>query len=498
MFQQITDHKALTPFYAKNGLEVSPDPTTDGAFYSIAKEADCKIVAAATLSRRNGVFVLDYIAVDPAFRGFGLGKTAFELIKQKAILSGAECIYITTKVPSFFEKLGFKYGEPKEIDLNAECHGCPQLKVTCHPKNMKLTLTKETHMTREKFIKLKAGLLCKGAALSESARAFLLKNHPDYFEKGFIDAVNMNVGGSNICVSIAEDFSKESDFLLDFYGSCFINFEGERADVRFFHDLVKTGTIIDGMARLHADGCINIWPSTNCCYDTPELKCKFCSLGAKTLKPIDPDELCKGLKIYAEHYPDYTFNFSGGTYKNPDTMVKYWISLAEKIREFCQNPIAVEFAPPSDLSLLEKMKQSGINVCIMNIEIVDSALRKEICPGKSGITLEHYHKALEKAVKVFGRGQVSSVMIGGLQEWDDILAECELLTDLGVFPTIMPFRPLDDCPLSNVEPCDPDELIAATEKLGELLRKHDLAPHRQPGCTKCGGCSIENDCYKKA
>ncbi len=351
-------------------------------------------------------------------------------------------------------------------------------------------------MTRENFIKLKSLLLCHGACTSETAKNELAATHPDYFEKGFIDAVNMCIGDSNICVSIFENFSKDSSLLLDFDGEYFINYNGQRATVRFFHDLVKTGTIVDGMARLHAGGCINIWPSTNCCYDTPELKCKFCSLGAKTEKPIDPDELCKGLKIYAEHYPDYAFNFSGGTYKNPDTMVKYWCELSRKIREFCSNPIAVEFAPPSDLSLLEKLKHSGVNAAIMNIEIVDSALRKEICPGKSGITLEHYHKALKKAVEIFGWGMVSSVMIGGIQPWNDIEKECEILTEMGVFPTIMPFRPLDDCPLANVKACDPEALIKTSEFLGELLRKNRLTPHCQPGCTKCGGCSIENDCFK--
>ena len=353
-------------------------------------------------------------------------------------------------------------------------------------------------MTREEFIRLKAGLLCQGAALLEGARKSLLAEHPDYFDKGFIDAVNMNIMGSNICVSIAETFSENSQYLIDCDNDgYFINFNGKRANIRFFHNLPQTNTVIDGMARLHSDNCINIWPSTNCCYDTPELKCQFCSLNPKTQIPIDPEELCKGIKILTDKYPDYTLNFSGGTFGSPDAMAEYWIELALAIRKFSNCPIAVEFAPPQNLSLLEKMKSAGINVVIMNIEIVSEELRKKILPGKSEITLEHYHKAFKKAVELFGFGQVSSVMIGGLQPWEDIITECEKLTAMGVFPTIMPFRPLDDCPLSSVSACNPDELIEASEKLGELLRKHNLVPHRQPGCTECGGCSIENDCYKK-
>ncbi len=349
-------------------------------------------------------------------------------------------------------------------------------------------------MVREKFLRLKAGLLCHGAALTEAARDEMMRIRPKLFKKGFIDAVNMAIGDSNICVSIAEEFAEDSEFLLDFDGGFFIAFEGERADVRFFRELPKTGTVVDDLATLHADGCINIWPSTNCCYDTPELKCKFCSLLPETVKPIDPDELCRGLKILLSEYYG-TLNFSGATYKNPDRMVEYWCELCEKIREFSDCPIAVEFAPPKDLSLIDKLKKSGATVAIMNIEIVGKELRREICPGKSGITLEHYHKAMQRAVEVFGYGKVSSVMIGGIQPWDDVKKECETLCKIGVFPTIMPFRPLDDCTYSFNKACDPEELIEASEFLGELLRKYDLSPKCQPGCTECGGCSIENDCF---
>ena len=89
------------------------------------------------------------------------------------------------------------------------------------------------------------------------------------------------------------------------------------------------------------------------------------------------------------------------------------------------------------------------------------------------------------------------VMIGGIQPFSDIRNECEYLTSIGVFPTIMPFRPLDDCTFFDVTSCNPDELIEASEFLGALLRKEGLAPECQEGCTKCGGCSIENDCYLK-
>jgi biotin synthase-like enzyme len=189
-------------------------------------------------------------------------------------------------------------------------------------------------------------------------------------------------------------------------------------------------------------------------------------------------------------------NLSGGTYKNPDFMTDYYIDFVKKIREFSSCDITIELAPPRELSKLKELHEAGCSAVIMNIEIASPSLRKEICPGKSGISYEHYHKALCYAVKVFGHGMVSSVLIGGIQPEEDIIKECKRLTDEGVFPTIMPFRPFDNCELHGFKSCSPDALIRMSEALGEMLRKNNLSPKKQPGCTECGGCSIENDCYE--
>ena len=176
-------------------------------------------------------------------------------------------------------------------------------------------------------------------------------------------------------------------------------------------------------------------------------------------------------------------------------MADYWIALTRRLREFYTGAISIEFAPPADLGKLREMKEAGVTNVIMNLEIADERLRSEICPGKGRITKAHYYEAYARGVELFGRGQVSSVLIAGLQPYDDIVAECERMTAAGVFPTIMPFRPFDDSDLSQASMCDPDEYLRIAELLGEMLRKHGLAPHLMQGCTKCGGCSLENDCY---
>lgn len=133
----------------------------------------------------------------------------------------------------------------------------------------------------------------------------------------------------------------------------------------------------------------------------------------------------------------------------------------------------------------------------MNLEVANDELRKKICPGKSKISYEHYYKAFEKAVSVFGWGQVSSVLIAGIQPKEDIMAECEKMAKIGVFPTVMPIRPLDNAPVDISTRCKTQDLIEIATHLSGLLVKYSLDFKKQEGCTKCGGCSIENDCYRK-
>ena len=352
---------------------------------------------------------------------------------------------------------------------------------------------------RKDIVKLKAGLLCCGARVERETAKLLEAEYPHFFDNGFIHAVSIRLYDANVNVIVAEEFSGDSPYLILKRDGCYrVTGEGWDEPVFFYPNLPKTGTFLDEMAMLHSAVCINIWPSTTCCYDTPELKCRFCSLKPETEKPVDPATLSDALRILmAKVPPEYELNFSGGTYGDPDKMVRYWIDLCRRIHEFSSARIAVEFAPPADLSLLGELKASGADAAIMNLEVADPERRKTICPGKSRISYEHYHEAFREAVRVFGWGMVSSVLIGGIQPPEEIMRECEVMAAEGVFPTIMPFHPMDDCELYGLERCRPEELLRMSEHLGDLLVRYDLDYRKQPGCTNCGGCSLENDCSRR-
>ncbi|MGN1085374.1 MAG: radical SAM protein, partial [Lachnospiraceae bacterium] len=296
-------------------------------------------------------------------------------------------------------------------------------------------------MKQEDFILRKAELLCYGFQTDETVKEQLRKEHEEFFEKGFIDAVNLKLGGHNICANAAEGFSTRSPYTLVYEDGYYMVGNGMREPVSFYPKLPETGTVVDRMARLHARYCINLWPNTACCFDAEGKKCKFCSIAKKQKEPVPVEKVAEGLRILLEKLSasenaPYEINLSGGTYRTPDIMADYWISLVKAIRAFSDCKITVEMAPPADLGKLRELKEAGLTSIIMNLEVANQKLREEICPGKAKIPYEHYYEAFRTAVPLFGWGKVSSVLIEGIQPAEDILAECEKMAEIGVFPSI--------------------------------------------------------------
>lgn len=352
-------------------------------------------------------------------------------------------------------------------------------------------------MDCKKLAELKAGLLCYGVNVDKDVGEELLKARPYFYDKGFVHAVNANIMGSNVCVSVAELFSGKSPYHLKGIDGKFYIYDGtETVPIRLFDDLPKTGTVIDSLARPHSDHVISLWPSLVCCYDRPGSKCKFCSIKPTETQDIVPaEDVVQGLKVLFAKTDRYSINLGGGTYLNPDNMARYLAQIVRGVRTFSNTPISLELAPPSDLQLLNELYVAGASSVIMNLEIADPELRKNICPGKSSIKYEHYYEAYKFAVSIFGRGHVSCVLIAGIQPKDDIVAECDKLTKLGVIPTIIPFKAMDDCEFRDRPNCNHLELLWISSRVGEFLRREKLSPEMQEGCTKCGGCSLETNYF---
>ena len=99
------------------------------------------------------------------------------------------------------------------------------------------------------------------------------------------------------------------------------------------------------------------------------------------------------------------------------------------------------------------MRQSGIDALGMHLEAVTEEMRARVMPGKAQVSVERYFEAFAAAVPVFGRGQVSTYILAGLGDSKAaILATCERLIALGVYPFVVPFVPISGTPLESHPP----------------------------------------------
>ena len=92
-------------------------------------------------------------------------------------------------------------------------------------------------------------------------------------------------------------------------------------------------------------------------------------------------------------------------------------------------------------------------------------------PGKAQVPVERYFDAFAAAVPVFGRGQVSTYILAGLGDTPDaILAICEKLIALGVYPFVVPFVPISGTPLESHPAPSPAFMHAILGRWRAMLR----------------------------
>lgn len=159
-------------------------------------------------------------------------------------------------------------------------------------------------------------------------------------------------------------------------------------------------------------------------------------------------------------------------------------------RRFAEGAVAVT-APPSDLNLLRKMKENGIDVCVLNLEAFSPTAFTEHCPGKDRIGRAHYISALREGVNVFGWGRSWCNFVLGLEPTDVLLAGCEELAAIGVTPSANVLH-LDHGASLSCEPPSIEEVLHFFRELAGIYRQHNHEPYY---CAKALRTSLANEAF---
>lgn len=246
-------------------------------------------------------------------------------------------------------------------------------------------------------------------------------------------------------------YNKKSPFTIEFDGISFylltpgkdvisIDFV-RRPD--YYKLKTSDGTDMKTVATYNTEGIIFIAYSNECALKDKGKDCLFCNINATK-------DIYSAKEKVSWKYPNQIGETVAAAYKEgarhltisggfiPERReVEYYLDVAESIKEHTGlndfNGTAC-IGAPLDLTVIDKYKEVGFSTLAINIEVWNKHFFRAYCPGKEELCggRDHWIKSLEYGVEIFGKGNVRSNMVGGLEDKKSTLEGIDYLTSKGI------------------------------------------------------------------
>lgn len=142
--RETQDYMCFKDLFISSDLEFNLDESglyPEGFIKAFScEDAGGRLVAASSITKREGRFILNDIAVDQALRGRGIGELLLQITRDEIENLGGKEIFITAKAPKFFEKYGFHYLEKASVPDIFNCLDCQRYGKDCFPSFMHIGL----------------------------------------------------------------------------------------------------------------------------------------------------------------------------------------------------------------------------------------------------------------------------------------------------------------------------------------------------------------------
>ena len=269
-----------------------------------------------------------------------------------------------------------------------------------------------------------------------------------------------------------------------------------RGTVRFEQETDAEGKPLSRYALLHGKDCFATTVSQVCAYWHSGRGCAFCGIGlslsrGNTVARKDPRELARAARKARELDHVTHVTLTTGTSAAPDRGVLELGRAARAIKDATGLPIHAQVLPPDDLGRLDHLADEGVDTLGIHVETFSPGVLQRMCPSKHEIGYARFREAWGRAVRIFGPGQVSSFLIVGLGETDeDVIRGARDLAGLGVYPFIVPLRPIPGTPLERRPPPAPERMQRIYRWAADILALDGLSSREvKAGCVRCGACS---------
>lgn len=282
-------------------------------------------------------------------------------------------------------------------------------------------------------------------------------------------------------------------------------FEGTDAGVdvepvvrpRFYDLTTADGVSYEQLARLHGSGVLATTVVQTCIRYAEADRCRFCAIEASlaagsTTAVKTPAQLAEVAEAAVRLDGVTQMVMTTGTSAGRDRGARHLARCVRAVKAAVPGlPVQVQCEPPGDLATIRELHDAGATAIGIHVESLDDAVRRQWMPGKATVPLSAYRAAWAEAVRVFGRNRVSTYLLVGLGEDPDALvAGAAELVELGVYPFVVPFRPLAGTLAEHDPAPSPALLEDVTARVGAVLRAAGMrGADQEAGCAACGACS---------
>ena len=268
-----------------------------------------------------------------------------------------------------------------------------------------------------------------------------------------------------------------------------------------FYDLVTAdGVRYEQIARLHGADVLASTVVQTCIRYAEEQRCRFCTIeeslrSGATVAAKTPAQLAEVAEAAVRLDGVRQMVLTTGTTGGPDRGARHLERCVRAIHAAVPAlPIQVQLEPPADLSVLTDLHRAGAVAVGIHVESLDDGVRRRWMPGKATVPMSAYLAAWDEAVRVFGRNRVSTYLLIGLgEDPDELVAGAAALIELGVYPFVVPFRPMMGtlARRDGVGAPAPALVREVTERVAALLRAAGMSGvDQQAGCAACGACGV--------
>ncbi|MBU9833570.1 hypothetical protein FS594_26800 (plasmid) [Rahnella aquatilis] len=272
----------------------------------------------------------------------------------------------------------------------------------------------------------------------------------------------------------------------------------------FSHEAKIDGVSFRDICNVEYDGHLALTANHGCLYFKQGNACRFCSIPQwRDAEDRSLKRLINASTLAISLGEVKHLSLTTGTAPGADRGIRSILTVLSSLKETARiagMPIFAEFEPPKELEWLDMLRQAGVTTISCNLEFLTPARRAHYMPGKAKIPFEHYLQVWERAVLLFGRGQVFSNI---LMAEDDIplpnqlsSEELKAMVSVGVIPSPGPLYPDPASELANAMLPSVQDQVSFLVGTANLLYSENLDPRQAlAGCHRNGSYSAINQFY---